>query len=187
MHHHHAHHQAAPTVCCPPVSLPMSCNRRTGCMSSGACSCCQTLATPPCACSAAASCCSCTQHQARCCSTSAFASACPCGCPAGCTCTCCAKKATPAGGSSEGVCSREKALAALAKAVHPQCVCAEQATSGEAAGKGGELASTSCGCPLVVMCGCGPDCKKCDCKHGKAGGVDTRCGATRGSKPDRDD
>nr|SDB01588.1 C-terminal domain of cystein rich protein HE716995 [uncultured eukaryote] len=40
----------------------------------------------------------------------------------------------------------------------PQCECASTALEGTDA-------HTKCGCPLVVVCGCGAECGKCNCKH----------------------
>lgn len=191
MHHHHSHrYQAAPTVCCLPVSQPMSCNCQASfCMPASSCNRCQALATSPCSCNTAAplaSCCLHRQSLARCScpSASALTNVCACECPPSCT-----KKAAAGVSSEEKKEICEKVLAVLAKAVHPQCACAKQATSGAVTGEGGELASTKCGCPLVVTCGCGPDCKKCDCEHDNAKEMSTCCGGKTacGDKQDRGD
>ena len=91
-------------------------------------------------------CCPPTCCPKSCCVVECKTEACKaCGCCAT-TCPCCVAQSKKV---------REEGLAP-----HPQCECASTVLSGTES-------RTKCGCPLIVVCGCGDKCEKCSCGHGK--------------------
>nr|CCG34095.1 Cystein-Rich Protein (CRP) family 2 [uncultured eukaryote] len=97
-------------------------------------------------------CCPPTCCPKSCCPTGSKTETCKsCGCCAT-TCPCCVSESKQEAGTEAKDIKRE------GLAPHPQCECASTVLKTPDS-------RPACGCPLIVVCGCGAECEKCDCKH----------------------